>query len=79
MTQKWEPTEELREWHCATNEEACFEMEANFKKQGLRISLVAIPETDDPILKVACIFDGLDADVNAERFKPYQDLERESD
>lgn len=76
---KWKPTAETREWHSATNEEACFEMEEKFKKQGLRMNLVATAEISDPVLKVACIFDGLDADPHAQRFKPYQDLERESD
>jgi len=32
-------------------------------------------KTDDPILKVTCIFDGLDADPHAERFKSYQDID----
>lgn len=76
---KWQPTEEVREWHGATDEEDCFEMETRFKKQGLKIHLAATPETGDPVLKVACIFDGPDADPHAERFKSYQDLAQESD
>ncbi len=68
-------SDEVREWHCATTEEACFEMEARFKKDGLRIHLVDTPLTADPILKVACIFDGADANPHAERFKSHQDLD----
>ncbi|MBE9117930.1 hypothetical protein IQ249_18695 [Lusitaniella coriacea LEGE 07157] len=76
---EWKPTEETREWHCATTEEDCFEMENRFKKQGLRIRLVATPRTSDPILRIACIFDGADANPMAERFKSYQDRDLESD
>lgn len=71
----WNPIDEVREWHCATNKKACVEMEERFKKEGLRIHLVDILETGDRNLKVACIFDGPDADPHAERFKSYQDLD----
>ncbi|MGK7926917.1 MAG: hypothetical protein AB4290_17025 [Spirulina sp.] len=71
----WRPVLEDREWHCAASEEDCFKMEERFKQQGLDIRLVDIAETGDPVLRVACIFDGADADRQAERFKPY--LERE--
>ncbi|NJM59783.1 MAG: hypothetical protein HC849_05605 [Oscillatoriales cyanobacterium RU_3_3] len=71
----WNPLKETREWHCATSEEACLQMEARFKKEGLKLKLVATPKTSDPILKVVCIFDGLDADPHAQRFKPYQDVD----
>ena len=71
----WNPLNEAREWHCAADEEACFEMEARFKKEGLRIHLVETPPTGDRVLQVACIFDGADSDPNAERFKSYQDLD----
>jgi hypothetical protein len=71
----WNPLNETKEWHCAVNEDACFEMEARFKKEGLRIHLVDTPPTGDPVLKVVCIFDGADADPSIERFKSYQDLD----
>lgn len=50
-------------------------MESRFQKEGLRIQLVDIVKTGDPILTVTCIFDGADADPHAERFKSYQDLD----
>jgi hypothetical protein len=71
----WNPLDEVREWHCATTKEACFEMEARFQEEGLRIKLVNMEKSGDSILKVACIFDGTDADPSAERFKSYQDLD----
>jgi hypothetical protein len=71
----WNPLNETKEWHCAADEDACFEMEARFKKEGLRIRLVDTPPTGDPDLKVVCIFDGVDAAPHAERFKSYQDLD----
>ncbi|MEM9538169.1 MAG: hypothetical protein AAGA60_01515 [Cyanobacteria bacterium P01_E01_bin.42] len=71
----WKPVSEVREWHCAANEEDYFKMEERFRQQGLDIRLVDIVETDDPILRVTCIFDGADADRQAERFKPYQEKE----
>lgn len=71
----WNPLDEVREWHCATTEEACFEMEERFKKDGLKIHLVDTPPTGDSILKVVCIFDGIDASPSEDRFKSYQDLD----
>ncbi len=71
----WNPLDEVREWHCATTKEACFEMEARFKKEGLRIHLADMENSGDNLLKVACIFDGIDASPSEERFKFYQDLD----
>ncbi|HIK33725.1 MAG TPA: hypothetical protein IGS31_20620 [Oscillatoriales cyanobacterium M4454_W2019_049] len=71
----WNPLNEKREWHCAADEESYLDMEARFKKEGLKLNLVETPPTGDTVLKVVCIFDGEDANPNADRFKSYQDLD----
>lgn len=71
----WNPLNETKEWHCAATREGCLNLEARFQQEGLKIHLVDMVKTNDAILKVACIFDGPDADPHAERFKSYQELD----
>ena len=69
----WEWQEETREWHCVVNPKDCYRILEALKAQGLDVELVAREDTGNPVLKVACIFDGPDADPNAERWKSYQE------
>ena len=69
----WSAKQENREWHPATDTERCYEIEKGLQAMGLNIELVQMAQTENKILKVACIFDGPDSDPNAERWKSYQE------
>lgn len=69
----WSADEESREWHPATDTERCYQIEKGLQDMGLDVELVELAQTKNEILKVACIFDGPDADPNAERWKSFQE------
>lgn len=69
----WEWQEETREWHCAVDRAACLDILKALRAQGLDVRLVDRQETGKEILRIACIFDGPDADPSAERWKSYQE------
>jgi hypothetical protein len=68
MANPWNPFEEVREWHAAATDDKCLDMEAQFRAQGLDISLVDTEATGDDILGKACIFDGPDSNPEASRW-----------
>jgi len=53
-----------QEVHGAVNESDCYNMERIFQRQGRKVRLVRVQRTNNPgaVLKVACIFQGEDAD-----------------
>lgn len=69
----WQWREETREWHCAVSEKDCRRILKALQAQGLDVKLVGREKTGDPILAVACLFDGPDADPDADRWKSYQE------
>jgi hypothetical protein len=71
----WKAQDEEREWHPATSSDRCFDLEKRLRDEGIDVRLVGYARTTDNILKVACIFDGPDADPNAERWKSYQETD----
>jgi hypothetical protein len=75
MSKPWTSAGEDREWHPATSEAQCDVIEAALKAQGLDVTFVQPEDTGDNVLKVACIFDGPDADPNADRWTSYQETD----
>ncbi len=73
MSKPWDPKTETREWHAATQESQCDVIEAALRAQGLDVTFVEPKELGDGLLKVACIFDGPDADPEANRWTSYQE------
>lgn len=71
----WNPIEEKREYHCATSINGCKRLLKALRDQGLDINLVDRVLTQDEMLKVACIFDGPDADPHANRWQSYQETD----
>jgi hypothetical protein len=64
----WSAETETREWHGAVTQRDCKRLEKALKDKGLDIKLVDMQSTGNPNLPVACIFEGADADPNANRF-----------
>ena len=60
----------VQEVHSASSPQACKALERTLKKMGLRIRLVEIINTGEGDLPHDCIFEGPDADPEAERFLP---------
>lgn len=75
MSKPWDPKTETREWHAATTPEQCEKIEAALQGQGLDVTFVQDENTGNSILKVACIFDGPDEDINADRWTSYQETD----
>jgi hypothetical protein len=75
MTKPWTSADEDREWHAATSLEQCDGIESALRDQGLDITLVDRQATSNSILRAACIFDGPDADPEAERWTSYQETD----
>jgi hypothetical protein len=71
----WNPIEEKREYHCATSEKGCDRLLDALRAQGLDIELVDQAQTGDDLLRIACIFDGPDADPHANRWQSYQETD----
>jgi hypothetical protein len=71
----WNAEREEREWHPVTHSKRCFDIEKRLRDEGLDVKLVEYAKTTDGILKIACIFEGPDADPHAERWKSYQETD----
>ena len=54
----------IQETHGAVSQQTCYEMEANFQRQGRRVTLVDTRRSTNPgaILRWICVFEGEDAD-----------------
>jgi hypothetical protein len=65
----WSAAEEDREWHGAVSRSDCDRLEKALRDKGLDVQLVDRQPTGDSNLPWACIFDGKDADPNADRFR----------
>jgi hypothetical protein len=63
-----EPEEPVQEVHAAVNPEGCKALEKRLKKMGLAIDLVEAVNTGRRELPYDCIFEGEDADSQADRF-----------
>ncbi len=68
MPESWD--QPIQEVHSATSPQSCRALEITLKRTGLRIDLVEIINTGKGDLPYDCIFEGPDADPEAERFLP---------
>jgi hypothetical protein len=58
---EWSPLTETREWHAAATQDACYNIEARFKREGRKVKLTDIVRKGNSPLPFACIFEGEDA------------------
>ncbi|MBD1995279.1 hypothetical protein H6G00_01370 [Leptolyngbya sp. FACHB-541] len=68
VMKQFDPMTETREWHAAASSADCNNIARRLKSQGLKVFLADRQRRNDPLLPIACIFEGQDADPNAERF-----------
>lgn len=67
-----QPEEPVQEVHAAVNPECCKALERSLKQMGLVIHLVEAVNTGTKDLLYDCIFEGEDADPQADRFSSFQ-------
>lgn len=64
--------EPVQEVHAAVSPQGCKALEKRLKQMGLRIRLVEAINTGMGDLPYDCIFEGADADPEADRFTPVE-------
>jgi hypothetical protein len=73
MSKPLPPGGPVVETHAATSKAQCEEMERRLKAQGLKLDLIDTELTGDDLLSTLCLFTGLDANPEANRWKTYSE------